>query len=76
MGREECVMIKLKIQSEAKDSAVEIIKSAIASEAKRLEIGLQKMAFFCLPTCSLESVVKSLSWRKKRTILLSLTVKT
>ncbi len=35
-------MIKLQIQSEADDSAVEIIKSAIAAEIKRLEIGLQK----------------------------------
>lgn len=35
-------MTKLKIQSEANDSAVEIIKSAIAAETKRLEIGLQK----------------------------------
>lgn len=35
-------MIKLKIQSEANDSAVEIIKSAIAAEIKRHEIGLQK----------------------------------
>jgi hypothetical protein len=35
-------MIKLKIQSEANDSAVEIIKSAIAAEIKRLEFGLQK----------------------------------
>ncbi len=34
-------MIKLHIQSEATDSAVEIIKSAIAAEIKRLEIGLQ-----------------------------------
>lgn len=35
-------MIKLQIQSEANDSAVEIIKSAIAAEIKRHEIGLQK----------------------------------
>lgn len=35
-------MIKLKIQSEANDGAVEIIKSAIAAEIKRHEIGLQK----------------------------------
>ncbi len=35
-------MIKLQIHSEANDSAVEIIKSAIAAEIKRLEIGLQK----------------------------------
>lgn len=35
-------MIKLKIQSEANDSAVEIIKTAIAAEIKRHEIGLQK----------------------------------
>lgn len=35
-------MIKLKIQSEANDSAVEIIRSAISSEIKRLEMGLRK----------------------------------
>lgn len=35
-------MIKLQIQSETNDSAVDIIKSAIAAEIKRLEIGLQK----------------------------------
>lgn len=35
-------MIKLQIESEANDSAVEIIKSAIAAEIRRLEIGLQK----------------------------------
>lgn len=35
-------MIKLQIQSEANDSAIAIIKSAIVAEIKRLEIGLQK----------------------------------
>lgn len=35
-------MIKLQIQSEANDSALDIIKSAIAAEIRRLEIGLQK----------------------------------
>lgn len=36
------VVIKLQIQSEANDSALDIIKSAIAAEIRRLEIGLQK----------------------------------
>jgi hypothetical protein len=35
-------MIKLQIQSDAKDSVIGIIQSAIAAEIKRLEIGLQK----------------------------------
>jgi hypothetical protein len=40
--KEGYAMTKLNIQSEANDSAVEIIKSAISAETKRLEIGLQK----------------------------------
>ena len=35
-------MIKLKVQSEANDNILEIIRSAIIAEIKRLEIGLQK----------------------------------
>ncbi|MFZ5996899.1 MAG: hypothetical protein ACOYW7_05365 [Nitrospirota bacterium] len=35
-------MIKLRIQSESDDRAVEIIRSAISAEIKRLEMGLQK----------------------------------
>jgi hypothetical protein len=33
-------MIKLSIQTDAKDSVVDIIQAAIAAEIKRLEIGL------------------------------------
>ena len=35
-------MIKLSIQTDAKDSVVDIIQAAIAAEIKRLELGLHK----------------------------------
>lgn len=35
-------MIKLQIQSDAKDSVLDIIRAAISAEIKRLEIGLDK----------------------------------
>ncbi len=35
-------MIKVKIQTDAEDNALDIIKTAISAEIKRLEIGLQK----------------------------------
>ncbi len=35
-------MIKVKVQSTSRDSAVDAIKTAISSEIKRLEIGLLK----------------------------------
>lgn len=35
-------MIRLDIQTDIKDGALEIIKTAIAAEIKRLEIGLHK----------------------------------
>ncbi len=35
-------MIKLQIQSDTKDGVIDIIRAAISSEIKRLEIGLYK----------------------------------
>ncbi|MEK6737183.1 MAG: hypothetical protein AABY74_00780 [Planctomycetota bacterium] len=35
-------MVKLQIQSDAKDSVLDIIRAAISAEIKRLEIGLDK----------------------------------
>ncbi len=35
-------MIRLQIQSDTKDNAMDIIKTAIFAEIKRLEVGLQK----------------------------------
>ncbi len=35
-------MVKVKVQSNASDNAVDAIKAAISSEIKRLEIGLRK----------------------------------
>ena len=35
-------MIKLSIQTDAKDGVVAIIQAAIAAEIKRLELGLHK----------------------------------
>lgn len=35
-------MVKVKVQSNASDTAVDAIKAAISSEIKRLEIGLRK----------------------------------
>ncbi len=35
-------MIKLKIQSDKEDGVIDIIRSAISAEIKRLEIGLNK----------------------------------
>ena len=35
-------MIRLQIQSDVQDNALDIVKAAIAAESKRLEIGLQR----------------------------------
>lgn len=35
-------MIKLQIQSDTKDGVIDIVRAAISSEIKRLEIGLNK----------------------------------
>lgn len=35
-------MIRLRVQSDAQDNGLDIVKAAIAAEIKRLEIGLQK----------------------------------
>ena len=35
-------MIKLQIQSDTKDSVLDIVRAAISAEIKRLEIGLDK----------------------------------
>lgn len=35
-------MIRLQIQSDAKEGALDIVQTAISAEIKRLEIGLQK----------------------------------
>jgi hypothetical protein len=42
VSQEELTTTKLRIQLDAKENALDVIKAAIAAEVKRLEIGLHK----------------------------------